>query len=215
MMMVFYRCRKYKIGEKEILVKNWIEKNKIENAHSATAVCSAKLLNKRFKTKMKFEIFFLPNFDPNQSAFLHFQSSWMLFANSYLDAQTKLLSSLKRIFCSIVFTAHIFFSVQTNSPHFCLPGPPKSMNDILKSRQQMHDNSLQMQFFEPASFWRPFPSELEIRSNGTNWKRMTDDQIKCPFMQNANLHFEKSSSIFYNCTPSPVACSTRAHALDV
>lgn len=31
------------------------------------------------------------------------------------------------------------------------PGPPRSMNDILKSKQQIHEGPLQMQFFEPDS----------------------------------------------------------------
>lgn len=46
-----------------------------------------------------------------------------------------------------------------------LPGPPRSMNEIFKSRQHMHDNSLQMQFFEPASFCRLPSAEPDIKSD--------------------------------------------------
>lgn len=56
-----------------------------------------------------------------------------------------------------------------------LPGPPRSTNDMLKSKQHMHDGPLQMQFFELDSELCRLCSERDIKSMAFNW---TDKRIR-------------------------------------
>lgn len=70
-----------------------------------------------------------------------------------------------------------FFEIFFKTQRFYSPGPPKSINEILKSKQQMHDKSLQIQFLEPASLCRP-PSEPDIKSNNQTKKMHTTPKKK-------------------------------------
>lgn len=68
------------------------------------------------------------------------------------------------------------------------------MNEILKSKQQMQERPLQMQFFEPASVWRP-SSELVTKSNG-NKERMNTLKIPSTIsLKHKHFHFANETTI--------------------